>query len=166
MAGKTGTAQKVDPIKKTYSNKKFVAIFGGFTPSDSAALVILVALDEPKGIPYGGIVAAPVFSDVGYWTLNHLNVVPSFPPARWRAGQQDLSHPIERKEKIVALSPDLPGSIPNLKGLGMRDVLKKAKQLGLRVIVKGRGMVVEQAPKPGTPIEKDRLLTVIFRPPA
>ena len=158
VAGKTGTAQKVDPIKKIYSNTKFVAIFGGFTPSDSPALVILVALDEPKGIPYGGIVAAPVFSDVGYWTLNHLNVVPSF--------QQDLSHPIERKAKIVALSPDLPGSIPNLKGLGVRDVLKKAKQLGLRVVVKGSGMVVEQAPEPGTPIEKDRLLTVIFRPPA
>jgi cell division protein FtsI (penicillin-binding protein 3) len=176
VAGKTGTAQKVDPIKKTYSNKKFVAIFGGFTPSDSPALVILVALDEPKGIPYGGIVAAPVFSDVGNWTLNHLNVVPSLEPATrlsrynqgqgWRAGQQDLSHPIEKKEKIVVLRPDFPGSIPNLIGLGVRDVLKKAKQLGLRVVIKGSGMVVEQVPEPGTPLKKDRLLTVTFQPPA
>ena len=158
VAGKTGTAQKVDPIKKTYSNKKFVAIFGGFTPSDSPALVILVALDEPKGIPYGGIVAAPVFSDVGCWTLNHLNVAPSF--------QQDLSHPIERKEKIVVLRPDFPGSIPNLRGLGVRDVLKKAKQLGLKVVIKGSGMVVKQIPKPGTPLKKDRSLTVTFQPPA
>jgi len=94
VAGKTGTAQKVDPMKKTYSNKKFVAIFGGFTPSDSPALVILVALDEPKGIPYGGIVAAPVFSDVGCWTLNHLNVAPSFSPAGWRSGQQVSENPI------------------------------------------------------------------------
>jgi cell division protein FtsI (penicillin-binding protein 3) len=158
VAGKTGTAQKVDPMKKTYSNKKFVAIFGGFTPSDSPALVILVALDEPKGIPYGGIVAAPVFSDVGCWTLNHLNVAPSF--------QQDLSHPIERKEKIVVLRPDFPGSIPNLRGLGVRDVLKKAKQLGLKVVIKGSGMVVKQVPKPGTPLKKDRSLTVTFQPPA
>jgi len=174
-AGKTGTAQKVDPIKKTYSNKKFVAIFGGFAPSDSPALVILVALDEPKGIPYGGVVAAPVFSDVGYWTLNHLNVAPSFPPAgslsaskarTLRAGQRDLSDPIERKKKIVALRPDFPGSIPNLIGLGVRDVLKKTKQLGLRVVIKGSGMVVKQVPESGTPLEKDRLLTVIFRPPA
>jgi len=80
-----------------------VAIFGGFTPSDSPALVILVALDEPKGIPYGGIVAAPVFSDVGRWTLNHLNVAPSFPPAVRRAGQQDLSHPIEKKSENRSL---------------------------------------------------------------
>jgi len=174
VAGKTGTAQKVDPMKKTYSNKKFVAIFGGFTPSDSPALVILVALDEPKGIPYGGIVAAPVFSDVGYWTLTHLNVAPSFPPATrlpdvgqgWRAGQQDFSHPIERKENTVVLRHDFPGSIPNLIGLGVRDVLKKAKQLGLRVVIKGSGMVVKQVPEPGTPLKRDRVLTVIFRPPA
>ena len=175
VAGKTGTAQKVDPIRKTYSNKKFVAIFGGFTPSDSPALVILVALDEPKGIPYGGVVAAPVFRDVGYWTLNHLNVAPSFPPATslsasktktLRTNQQDISHSIERKEKMVAPRPDLPGSIPNLIGLGVRDVLKKAQQLGLRVVVKGSGIVVEQAPEPGTPLKKDRLLTVTFRPSA
>ncbi len=175
VAGKTGTAQKVDPIRKTYSNKKFVAIFGGFTPSDSPALVILVALDEPKGIPYGGVVAAPVFRDVGYWTLNHLNVAPSFPPATslsaskartLRTSQQDVSHSIERKEKIIAPRPDLPGSIPNLIGLGVRDVLKKAQQLGLRVVVKGSGIVVEQVPEPGTPLKKDRLLTVTFRPSA
>ena len=175
VAGKTGTAQKVDPIRKTYSNKKFVAIFGGFTPSDSPALVILVALDEPKGIPYGGVVAAPVFRDVGYWTLNHLNVAPSFPPATslsaskartLRTNQQDISHSIERKEKMIAPRPDLPGSIPNLIGLGVRDVLKKAQQLGLRVVVKGSGIVVEQVPEPGTPLKKNRSLTVTFQPPA
>jgi len=172
VAGKTGTAQKVDPIKKTYSNKKFVAIFGGFTPSDSPALVILVALDEPKGIPYGGVVAAPVFSDVGYWTLNHLNIAPSFQPetslfaskARTlRKNRHDASHP--GKEKIIALRPDFPGSMPNLIGLGVRDVLKKAKQLGLRVVIKGSGMVVKQVPEAGAPLTKDRSLTVIFRPP-
>ena len=78
VAGKTGTAQKVDPIKKTYSDKRFVAFFCGFAPSESPAIVILVALDEPKRKPYGGIVAAPVFSEVGGWTLTHLNVIPSF----------------------------------------------------------------------------------------
>ena len=165
VAGKTGTAQKVDPIKKTYSSKKFVAIFGGFTPSDSPALVILVALDEPKGIPYGGIVAAPVFRDVGYWTLNHLNVAPSHQAVNLRAVQKDLSHPIERNKKLAFLRPDLPGSIPNFLGQGVRDVLKKAKKLGLRVVIEGSGMVVKQFPEPGTPLKKDKVLTVTFRPP-
>jgi cell division protein FtsI (penicillin-binding protein 3) len=174
VAGKTGTAQKVDPVKKTYSDEKFVAVFGGFAPSDSPAIVILVALDEPKGKPYGGIVAAPVFSDVGCLTLNHLNVVPSFlsaadPPASprraGRSGQQNPARPVERKEEIAVLSPDLPGIMPDLKGLGVRDVLKKARRLGLEVVVKGSGHAVEQSLTPGRPLKKDGLLIVRFRPP-
>ncbi len=168
VAGKTGTAQKVDPIKKTYSNKDFVAFFGGFAPSDSPAIVILVALDKPQGKPYGGIVAAPVFSDVGGWTLNHLNVTPAFPTAtasHERAGQRNFSYPAEKDKAMVVLHPDLPGTIPNVKGLAVREVLKKAKRLRLKVIVKGSGLAVEQSPAPGTRLRKHRLLTVIFRPP-
>ncbi len=185
VAGKTGTAQKVDPIKKTYSDKKFVAFFGGFAPSETPAIVILVALDEPKRTPYGGIVAAPVFSEVGGWTLTHLNVSPSFPPvtalaalqasplagqseaARARAlqaDQQDLSYPSD--EEIVVHSPDLPGSMPDLKGLGVRDVLRKARRLGLEVVVKGSGLAVEQSPAPGIPLKKQRTIKVLFRPPS
>ena len=140
----------------------------------------MVALDEPKGKPYGGIVAAPVFSDVGSWALNHLNIAPSFPlaiasspagqarrggPGHERAGQQNLSFPIEKNQGIVVLDPDLPGTIPDVKGLGVRDVLKKTKRLGLRLVVKGSGLAVEQSPAPGTPLEKHGLLTVTFRPP-
>ena len=185
VAGKTGTAQKVDPIKKTYSDKRFVAFFCGFVPSESPAIVILVALDEPKRTPYGGIVAAPVFSEVGGWTLTHLNVIPSFPSApalaalqarplagqseaararALQADQQDLSHPGD--EEIVVHSPDLPGSIPDLKGLGVRDVLRKARRLGLEVLVKGSGLAVEQSPTPGTPLKKQRTIKVLFRPPS
>ena len=185
VAGKTGTAQKVDPIKKTYSDKRFVAFFCGFVPSESPAIVILVALDEPKRTPYGGIVAAPVFSEVGGWTLTHLNVSPSFPPVTaspgsqasplagqseaararaLRAGQQDLSYPGD--EEIVVHSTDLPGSIPDLKGLGVRDVLRKARRLGLEVVVKGSGLAVEQSPASGTPLKKQRTLKVLFRPPS
>jgi len=157
VAGKTGTAQKVDPIEKTYSNRKFVAFFGGFAPSDSPALVILVALDEPQGTPYGGVVAAPVFSEVGYWTLNHLSVIPST--------QHRFSRPVERQREKRVRNPDMPGSIPDVQGLGVRDVLRKAQGLGVRVVVKGSGLAVEQSPAAGSPIEKGKLLTVTFRPP-
>jgi cell division protein FtsI (penicillin-binding protein 3) len=157
VAGKTGTAQKVDPIEKTYSNEKFVAFFGGFAPSDSPAIVILVALDEPKGKPYGGVVAAPVFSEVGYWTLNHLSVIPST--------QHRFSQAVERQRQIKDRSPDIPGLIPDLQGLGVRDVLRKAQRLGVTVVVKGSGLAIEQSPAAGTPIQRGKLLTVTFRPP-
>ena len=174
VAGKTGTAQKVDPITKTYSDEKCVAFFGGFVPSDSPAVVILVALDEPQGKRYGGIVAAPVFHDVGCWTLNHFNVMPSFPRGTapsalsrraGREGERSASYRVQEHGGIVVLNPDLPGTIPDIKGLGVREVLRKTKRLGLKVIVKGSGLAVEQSPAPGTPLGKHRLLTVTFRPP-
>lgn len=168
VAGKTGTAQKVDPIEKTYSNKKYVAYFGGFTPSDSPAIAILVALDEPKDKPYGGIVAAPVFSDVGGWTLNHLNVAPSITTViasremAAPAGHEDRS---KTEGEGVARGLDVPGLVPDVKGLGVREVLRKAKVLGLRVIVKGSGLAAEQSPTPGLPLRTDTLLVVTFKPP-
>lgn len=183
VGGKTGTAQKVDREKRTYSDEKFVAFFGGFAPSDSPGIVILVALDEPKGRSSGGFVAAPVFSDVGGWALNHLNITPSFQlasqvsltakPAQHlqaevkmlQAGQQNSSHPVEREGVLVAVDPELTGSTPNLIGLGMREVLKKTRRLGLKVVIKGSGLVVKQSPAPGTPLEEKRLLAVTFMPP-
>jgi cell division protein FtsI (penicillin-binding protein 3) len=156
VAGKTGTAQKVDPIKKTYSNEKFVSFFAGFAPSDSPAVVILVALDEPRGRPSGGIVAAPVFREIGCWTLNYLNVTPSL--------QRGPLSPAVKEETVVR-NPDVPGSIPDLRGLGVRDVLRRARGLGVEVVVEGSGLAVRQSPAPGTPLENQRLLTVTFRPP-
>lgn len=166
--GKTGTAQKVDPIEKTYSNKKYVAYFGGFVPSDSPEIAILVALDEPKGRPYGGVVAAPVFSDVGGWTLNHLNVVPSVTTAtasREMGAPSSDDRPSRTEGEQVARGLDLPGLVPDVRGLGVREVVRKAKALGLRVIVKGSGMAAEQSPTPGLPLHGDTPLVVTFRPP-
>jgi len=157
VAGKTGTAQKVDPAERTYSDEKFVAFFGGFAPSSSPAVVILVALDEPKDTPYGGIVAAPVFKEVGYVTLNYLNVKPSI--------RYSFSGPVQRKQKTAVQSPDVPGLVPNVRGLGLRDVLRKARRLGVRVVVKGSGFAVDQSPAAGTPLRKGKSLTVTFKPP-
>jgi len=157
VAGKTGTAQKVDPAERTYSDEKFVAFFGGFVPLDSPAVVILVALDEPKGNPYGGIVAAPVFREVGYLTLNKLSVKPSI--------RYTFSRPAQEKQKPTVQSPDVPGLMPNMQGLGVRDVLSKARRLGVRVVVKGSGFAAEQSPAAGTPLREGRSVTVTFRPP-
>jgi cell division protein FtsI (penicillin-binding protein 3) len=168
VAGKTGTAQKVDPIEKTYSNTKYVAYFGGFTPSSSPEIVILVALDEPKDRPYGGIVAAPVFRDVGGWTLNHLDVVPSVTTAtassEW-AGPSNDDRRSRRERKQAARDFDIPGLVPDVRGLGVREVLKKARALGLRVIVNGSGLAAEQIPTPGVPLQDDTQLVVTFKPP-
>ncbi|MBI2059920.1 MAG: penicillin-binding protein 2 [Nitrospirae bacterium] len=76
-AGKTGTAQKLDPVTKTYSKDAYVASFVGFAPADSPRVVLLVMLDEPRKIIYGGVVAAPVFRAIMTELLPYLGVYPN-----------------------------------------------------------------------------------------
>lgn len=75
VAGKTGTAQKLDP-DGTYSHKYFVASFSGFVPVQEPRMVILTVFDAPRPLYYGGTVAAPVFKNIAEKTLTYLNVEP------------------------------------------------------------------------------------------
>src|SRR5262249_15561723 len=73
-AGKTGTAQKIDPATGTYSRSRYVASFTGFAPVNNPALTVLVVLDSPVGLHEGGQVSAPVFSRVAQQVLAYWNV--------------------------------------------------------------------------------------------
>jgi cell division protein FtsI/penicillin-binding protein 2 len=74
-AGKTGTAQKVDPVTKTYV-QKYKASFVGFTPLEQPRLSIIVVMDEPKELYYGGQACAPVFKAIARQVLRYLRVPP------------------------------------------------------------------------------------------
>jgi cell division protein FtsI (penicillin-binding protein 3) len=73
-AGKTGTAQKVDPSTGAYSRSKYVASFAGFAPINNPALTVVVILDSAVGLHQGGQICAPVFQRVMQQTLEYLNV--------------------------------------------------------------------------------------------
>jgi cell division protein FtsI (penicillin-binding protein 3) len=75
-AGKTGTAQKIDPRTKTYSKTKYVASFVGFAPVNNPAVVIIVVINEPAGAYHGGEVAAPVFRQIAEQILPEMGVIP------------------------------------------------------------------------------------------
>jgi cell division protein FtsI (penicillin-binding protein 3) len=75
-AGKTGTAQKIDQKTGGYSKKDYVSSFVGFVPANVPRLVILVMVDSPEGVIYGGSVAAPVFKAVAEQSLAYLQVTP------------------------------------------------------------------------------------------
>ncbi|HEY7616936.1 MAG TPA: penicillin-binding protein [Terriglobales bacterium] len=73
-AGKTGTAQKVDPGSRAYSRTNYVASFVGFAPVNNPAITVAVILDSPKGLHQGGQVSAPVFQRISQQVLAYLNV--------------------------------------------------------------------------------------------
>jgi membrane peptidoglycan carboxypeptidase len=74
-AGKTGTAQKIDPNGR-YSHSRFIASFVGFAPAERPALAMVVTIDEPRGHYYGGEVAAPVFRNIAEQALRYLAISP------------------------------------------------------------------------------------------
>jgi cell division protein FtsI (penicillin-binding protein 3) len=75
VAGKTGTANRIDPKTGRYSG--YVASFVGFAPADKPSLVVLVTLDNPQTSIYGGDTAAPVFSQIMSFALASLRVPPT-----------------------------------------------------------------------------------------
>jgi cell division protein FtsI (penicillin-binding protein 3) len=73
-AGKTGTAQKVDPATGAYSKTKYVASFAGFAPINDPQIAVVVILDSAVGLHQGGQVSAPVFQRVTQQVLEYLHV--------------------------------------------------------------------------------------------
>ncbi len=94
-AGKTGTAQKIDPATGRYSPTQYIASFVGFAPLNTPAVAVVVTLDSPEGRYHGGSVAAPVFKRVTQQVLAYLEVPHDVVvPPRWlRAAQEKMVSP-------------------------------------------------------------------------
>jgi cell division protein FtsI/penicillin-binding protein 2 len=76
LAGKTGTAQKPDPVTGGYSATEYVSSFVGFAPAKTPKLLVTVMVDEPKGEIYGGLVAGPAFKRITSFALSYLKIPP------------------------------------------------------------------------------------------
>jgi cell division protein FtsI (penicillin-binding protein 3) len=103
-AGKTGTAQKIDPATHTYSRTKYIASFAGFAPVNNPAIVCVVILDSPIGGHHGGEVGAPVFHRIAQQVLEYLHTPHDveLPPNRLLLA---ASRPVKEQE-LVEGSPD------------------------------------------------------------
>lgn len=152
VGGKTGTAQKVDPVTGGYSIDKRVSSFIGFVPADQPSLVISVVVNEPEGKGYGGVVAAPVFARIAEQSLNHLNILPKGSVAAMDVAQVD-------NEPLPDLAPLLPDTepidglvMPDFRGMSYRQVLRSMGEKQLNLKLSGSGQVVEQSPAPGKAI--------------
>lgn len=158
VAGKTGTAQKADPVTKGYSLDKRTASFIGFIPADQPRLTILVVIDEPKTSPYGGVVAAPAFSAIARQSLCYLRIPPN-QPLKKRQGTLEAKQeePSRDKQEEVAEAQDTADNgqsqggvlMADFHGLSMRQALQLMGKKGLNVKLIGSGRVVEQSPPPG-----------------
>ena len=185
-AGKTGTAQKIDPKTRAYSRTKYVGSFVGFAPVSNPQIVIIVVIDEPAGAYHGGDVAAPVFRQIAEQILPGLGVEPDIEtksapdliaqvdPEKLR--EEQAASDEQRKatlptvdnnggrdgEVVYAVATRRAILMPDLRGRSVRDVARTCAQLGLQVEAHGEGRVLKQNPSAGTEVSTGQLVYVDF----
>jgi cell division protein FtsI (penicillin-binding protein 3) len=190
FAGKTGTAQKVDPVTRHYSTDKWASSFVGFAPADDPRLVIFVMIDEPQGTHYGSYVAGPVFQEVMIDALRWLGVPPNaaMPPVAEAPVKKGSAQAAAQPSPIVDVNDasrelddddgeedgyvaavDDPRSVarsevPDFSGMSVGEALVAARAAGLRVEVLGTGVATAQSPGPGE-ARRGAACKVVFTPP-
>jgi cell division protein FtsI (penicillin-binding protein 3) len=185
VAGKTGTAQKIDPATGRYSPNQYVASFTGFAPVNNPAVTIVVMLDSPIGPHHGGDVAGPVFRRIAQQVLSYLNVphdLPVTPEEETTARRQDNApgkevDPDAGEVRAVAVAesqssasaaptvalPEGEGiAVPELHGQSVRGVTEVCSRLGLAPVLVGSGIAVEQTPETGTRVPRGSRIMVRF----
>ena len=187
VAGKTGTAQKMDPATKRYSRAPGVLSFVGFVPADDPRLAMIVLLDEPKNEKWGSEAAAPIFSAIGRETLRYLNVAPRdvspVPIVRGEIASAAPEKPRPAAAAVPALdasaapagvladSDDAPPAtvaavMPRLAGLSLRQAMDALAPHGVRLEITGRGVVASQQPAPGAPLPAGTVCRLHLAPAA
>jgi cell division protein FtsI (penicillin-binding protein 3) len=183
VAGKTGTAQKLDRATGRYSRAPGILSFVGFAPADEARFVLLVLLDEPRTEKWGSEAAAPVFAAIAADVLRYLEVPRTdAPPVQIVSGRGQF---VTGAGQIVTTAGPAAGPagrplaaglapitgdagerrMPDLAGRSLRRALEALAPLGVAVELQGHGQVVAQVPPPGVPLPPGSEVRLTLAPP-
>lgn len=184
VAGKTATAQKIDPATGRYNDLHYVTSFVGFVPAERPRLVISVVIDEPSaGANSGGSVAAPVFRRVADRTLQYLGVRPDGSRAvkltdvaeyAKTTDPADTAHAALAPKSVVGepaprvaealLRGGEVATVPSVEGMPVRAAVQVVVEKGLIPLVEGSGRLVRTEPPVGARVPKGSKLLLVFEP--
>jgi len=163
IAGKTGTAEKLSDNGSGYLAGHYIASFCGFAPVEDPQITILIIIDDPNGIYYGGQIAAPIAGQIFEQVLRYLNVKPS-------TNNLNLKE-FTAKEKVVegepapaVVVPQGKVLVPDMNGKSLRQAAEDLKAIGISMIPEGTGTAFKQDIAPNTVVDLGCTITVYFRP--
>jgi len=175
VAGKTGTAQKADPVTHSYGAKR-TASFIGFIPADKPKLTILVVVDEPKTSQYGGVVAAPAFRAIAQNSLAYMKVAAQTDTGKQPRVAEIMTRQSADNQKLQqdsmsegdAMEAAAAGTVvmPDFRGMSMRRVLQVMEKRNINIRLLGSGRAAEQSPPPGHTIKAVDEVWIKFAPAA
>lgn len=176
VAGKTGTAQKPDTgyrrgvfvgrSSRGYRSDAWIASFIGVVPAEAPRLAILVVVDEPDGRAFGGVVAAPVFREIGEFALKYLEVPPSERrPIKVSRIAKAAAAAADDRAHVDLGEPASPDAdtvvVPDFLGVSIGRALDMARSARVQVDVVGSGKATEQSLPPGSSVSPGA--TVLLR---
>jgi membrane peptidoglycan carboxypeptidase len=188
-AGKSGTAQKIDPATGRYSATQYNSSFVGFAPVNNPVISILVVLDSPVGPHHGGEVGGPVFKRVAEQILAYRDEPHDVPAPsdvetaknlkaepRGAPPPKDAADAARASFQSSVATSKAPGAalptvafgdpsgvvVPSLAGQTVRAVTEECSRLGLMPALIGSGVAVEQFPEAGTQVLRGSRVTVRF----
>lgn len=142
VGGKTGTAQKV--VNGRYSPNEHIVSFIGFAPADDPQIVVYTAVDNPQGIQFGGVVAAPIVRNILEDALEYMQVPPR---------KEQLSKKYKYGETPVV-------TVPDLIGHSAQEIYENMN-MNFNLAKSGAGnVVINQAPKAGARVEKGSTIRI------
>jgi stage V sporulation protein D (sporulation-specific penicillin-binding protein) len=165
VAGKTGTAQKVDPETGGYSSTDFIASFAAFAPVENPKIAVLIILDSPQGNEHqGGVLAAPKAKTLIEGILQYYGVPVSEDAQSTVALSSDDSAVRPTPKPLVPERTPLGGEVivPDLTGLTMRQAGEILSKNELHFDFSGSGLVSEQIPASGKVVSKGTIIEVKF----
>jgi len=170
VAGKTGTAQKVDPQTGQYSRTDFVASFAAFAPAQDPKIALLIVVDSPQGeVHQGGTLAAPRARAIIEGALQYYGIpVAKDTPSDVGSSAEDTPQHLVRLTPAPAVPERQPLNgevvVPNLVGLTMRQAGEVLAKLELHFDFTGTGLVTGQTPAPGKVVARGSTVEARFAP--
>lgn len=167
IAGKTGTAEKIRDEGAGYMSGHYIASFCGFAPVEDPQIVVLVVIDDPKGLFYGGQVAAPIASSIFSQVLRYLEIEPSS-DAFTEPEKEDKTPDAPAAESSKSKMPtDVPAGkvvMPDLTGLTIREAADKLAESSITLEASGSGRATYQSVPAYSIVDPGSSVAVQFAP--
>lgn len=169
VAGKTGTAQKIDPKTGQYYDNTYILSFVGYAPADNPRIAVLAIADSPKNtVLQGGTLAGPHVKNIIENTLQYygIPVAASTPSKLSDLSVLSTAAQENAAAKTTNTPPKTPGQgevlVPDLRGLTIRQAGEKLGNLDLRYKFQGSGLATGQQPEPGSVVNRGDTVNVTF----